>query len=116
MPAAHAGGGGACGVTESLPFPNARFDLVFCMGLLEHFLDKTCVLSEMVRVARPAAKFRILVFNAGFPVRRLGLYGDVYQLKAKEDVLELADKDRLLAEAGLDVIGRWPDLHPISWA
>lgn len=106
----------ACGVAESLPFPDARFDLVTCKGSLEHFLDKPRALSEMVRVAKLDAKFLILVPNAGFLTRRLGLYGGTHQVKAKEDVLELADWDRLLAGAGLDVIGRWSDLHPILWA
>lgn len=105
-----------CGPAESLPFANARFDLVTCMGSLEHFLDKPRALAEMRRVAKPGATFLILVPNAGFLTRRLGLYGGTQQVKAKEDVLELAGWGQLLEAAGLQVTERWRDLHPISWS
>lgn len=105
-----------CGPAESLPFAENSFDLVTCMGSLEHFLDKPLALSEMTRVAKPRAAFLILVPNAGFLTRRLGLYKGTQQTKAKEDVLELAQWKRLFEDAGLRVIDRWRDLHPISWS
>lgn len=105
-----------CGPAESLPFADARFDLVTCMGSLEHFLDKPGALAEMKRVGKPGAAFLILVPNAGFLTRRLGLYRGTQQVKAKEDVLELADWTRLFEAAGLRVIERWRDLHPLSWS
>ncbi|TAL91330.1 MAG: class I SAM-dependent methyltransferase [Rhodanobacter sp.] len=104
-----------CGPAEVLPFADARFDLVTCMGSLEHFLDKPGALSEMHRVAKPDASFLILVPNAGFLTRRLGLYGGTQQVKAKEDVLELDRWNELLQQSGLVVLDRWRDLHPISW-
>ncbi|WP_082583053.1 class I SAM-dependent methyltransferase [Frateuria sp. Soil773] len=110
------GGEFACGQAESLPFADARFDLVTCMGSLEHFLDKPRALVEMRRVAKPNATFLILVPNAGFLTRRLGLYGGTQQVKAKEDVFELAVWQQLFEAAGLQVTERWPDLHPISWS
>jgi SAM-dependent methyltransferase len=105
-----------CGPAESLPFPDDHFDLVTCMGSLEHFLDKPAALAEMKRVGKPDARFLILVPNAGFLTRRLGLYKGTQQVKAKEDVLELAQWNEMLEVAGLEVIDRWRDLHPLSWS
>jgi len=53
---------------------------------------------------------------AGFLTRRLGLYGGTQQVMAKEDVYELAEWNRLFEAAGLRVIERWRDLHPLSWS
>ncbi len=104
-----------CGPAETLPFADNSFDLVTCMGSLEHFLDKPRALAEMRRVAKPGARFVILVPNAGFLTRRLGLYGGTQQVKAKEDVMELAAWRQLFEAAGLRVIRQWRDLHPLSW-
>jgi SAM-dependent methyltransferase len=106
----------ACGQAESLPFDDARFDLVTCMGSLEHFLDKPRALSEMKRVAKPDAQFLILVPNAGFLTRRLGLYGGTQQVRAREDVFDLATWAGLFESAGLQIVDRWRDLHPLSWS
>lgn len=106
----------ACGPAESLPFADGRFDLVTCMGSLEHFLDKKKALSEMKRVAKHDARFLILVPNAGFLTRRLGLYRGTQQVKVREDVFDLPTWTRLFEDAGLQVIERWRDLHPISWS
>lgn len=106
----------ACGPAESLPFADARFDMVTCMGSLEHFLDKPQALAEMRRVGKPDARFLILVPNAGFLTRRLGLYGGTQQVRAREDVFELATWSELFDAAGLQVMARWRDLHPISWS
>lgn len=104
-----------CGPAEILPFADARFDLVTCMGSLEHFLDKPRALEEMRRVAKPDATFLILVPNAGFLTRRLGFYRGTQQVKAKEDVLELGHWNELFQQSGLIVLDRWRDLHPLSW-
>ncbi|MDR2678402.1 MAG: class I SAM-dependent methyltransferase [Zoogloeaceae bacterium] len=110
------GGEFHCGPAESLPFADQRFDVITCMGALEHFLDKPRALDEMRRVAKPDAVFLILVPIAGFLTRRLGLYGGTHQVDAREDVLELEEWDRLLHDAGLTVVARWRDLHPVSWS
>lgn len=104
-----------CGPAETLPFEDDHFDLVTCMGSLEHFLDKPRALREMRRVAKPGATLLLLVPNAGFLTRRLGLYKGTQQVKAREDVLELSTWERLFADAGLRVTDRWRDLHPLSW-
>ncbi|MGH8123539.1 MAG: class I SAM-dependent methyltransferase [Rudaea sp.] len=102
------------GVAESLPFDSNRFDVVTCLGSLEHFLDQPKALSEMVRVAKPGARFLILVPNAGFLTRRLGLYRGTAQVAVRETVRPLAQWESLLSDAGLVVTRRWRDLHPLS--
>jgi SAM-dependent methyltransferase len=103
-----------CGPAETLPFADASFDLVSCLGSLEHFLDKPAALREMVRVARPDARFLILVPNAGFLTRRLALYRGTNQAQVQEDVLALAEWQRLFESAGLEVLQRWKDLHMLN--
>jgi SAM-dependent methyltransferase len=102
------------GVAESLPFADGRFDLVTCLGSLEHFLDQPLALREMRRVAKPDAQFLILVPNAGFLSRRLGLYGGTGQVAIRETVRPLDEWSAMLADAGLRVDARWRDLHPLG--
>jgi 2-polyprenyl-3-methyl-5-hydroxy-6-metoxy-1,4-benzoquinol methylase len=101
-------------VAEALPFDSGRFDIVTCLGSLEHFLDQPRALREMVRVARPGARFVILVPNGGFLTRRLGLYKGTAQVAVRETVYPLAEWELLLRDAGLVVTRRWRDLHTLS--
>jgi SAM-dependent methyltransferase len=103
-----------CGPAEVLPFPSTAFDIVTCMGSLEHFLDKPAALAEMRRVLKPDGFIVLLVPNAGFLTRRLGLYGGTQQKAVREDVLSLDAWQQLFGEAGLRVEARWRDLHPLS--
>ena len=100
---------------EHLPFATGKFDLVSCLGSLEHFVEPVTALREMLRVAKPDARFLILVPNADFLSRRLGLFRGTQQKDAKEVVRTLAEWDALFAEAGLRVTRRWKDLHVCSW-
>jgi ubiquinone/menaquinone biosynthesis C-methylase UbiE len=51
---------------EELPFPDASFDFVTCIGSLEHVMDITQAVREMVRVAKPGAGVLIIVPNRRF--------------------------------------------------
>ncbi|MEP7044251.1 MAG: class I SAM-dependent methyltransferase [Dokdonella sp.] len=104
----------AVGPAESLPFADASFDLVTCMGSLEHFLDPDAALREMLRVAKPAAQFLLLVPNAGFLTRRLGLYGGTGQTRVQEVVRTLDGWKALFENAGMRVTARWRDLHMLT--
>ena len=108
------GGDFHVGAAEALPFPDGAFDIVTCMGSLEHFVDKPLALSEMLRVARPDARFILLVPNAGFLTRRLGLYSGTQQARIKEDVQSLEEWHKLFTSCGLNVTRRLRDLHPLS--
>jgi len=100
---------------EKLPFESSRFDLVSCLGSLEHFVEPVISLQEMVRVANDDAKFLILVPNADFLTRKLGLFGGTYQKDAKEVVRTIEEWQGLFEQAGLRVTRKWKDLHILSW-
>lgn len=102
------------GPAEELPFETGQFDLVTCMGSLEHFVDKPRAIAQMQRVARPGAQFLILVPNAGFLTRRLGLYLGTQQARVSEEVLTLEAWQALFENCGLRVVARWKDLHNMS--
>jgi SAM-dependent methyltransferase len=101
---------------EALPFAEAKFDLVSCLGALEHFIDPELALKEMVRVAKDDASFLLLVPNADFLTRRLGLYWGTEQAAVKEDVRTLGEWKELFEAADLRIKERWRDLHNLSWS
>lgn len=103
------------GSADTLPWADASFDLVTCLGSLEHFPDKAQALREMVRVATDDARFLVLVPNAGFVTRRLGLYSGTQQAQVCEDVYPLRAWAALLSSAGLVIDERWRDLHPLNY-
>lgn len=50
-------------VAETLPFPDASFDLVYCYAAIEHVEDARRSLREMVRVMRPDARLYLHTNN-----------------------------------------------------
>ncbi|EEB79602.1 methionine biosynthesis protein MetW, putative [marine gamma proteobacterium HTCC2148] len=102
---------------ESLPFEADSFDVVTCLGSLEHFVDPAASLREMARVAKPGAVIVLLVPNKDFLTRKLGLFAGTYQVDAKEVVRTLDEWQSLFQVADLKVIERWKDLHVLnlSW-
>lgn len=101
---------------EHLPFDDRQFDLLSCLGSLEHFVEPVVALKEMARVAKPNARFLILVPNADFLTRKLRLFGGTGQKDAKEVVRTLPEWQGLFEQAGLKVTARWKDLHVLSWS
>lgn len=57
---------------EHLPFADASFDYVTCIGSLEHFLDMRAGITEMARVLRPDGTACILLPNT------YSIIGNVY--------------------------------------
>jgi SAM-dependent methyltransferase len=100
---------------ETLPFDDRQFDMVSCLGALEHFVDARSALNEMIRVAKADGRFLFLVPNADFLTRRLGLYSGTHQADVKEEVLTLDEWAQLFRDCGLEVRDRWRDLHVLSW-
>ena len=105
-----------CAPAERLPFADGRFDFISCLGALEHFLETETALREMIRVAKPNADFLLLVPNAGFLTRRLGLFAGTRQVEVREAVRSLEEWQRLFESVGLRIDMRWKDLHVISWS
>jgi ubiquinone/menaquinone biosynthesis C-methylase UbiE len=52
------------GTLASLPFANARFDMVMCSWVLEHLEQPEIVLGEIVRVLKPGGHFLFITPNA----------------------------------------------------
>lgn len=102
------------GAAEALPYESDRFTIVTCMGSLEHFADKPQAIREMIRVAKVGSRFLILVPNAGFATRRMGLFRGTLQTAIREDVYTLAEWEAIFLEGGLEVMDRWRDLHVLS--
>ena len=100
---------------EKLPFGDDDFDMVSCLGSLEHFVEPVEALREMARVAKADAKFVILVPNADFLTRKLKVFGGTNQKDAKEVVRTLEEWEDLFEQAGLRVSRKWKDLHVLSW-
>ena len=101
---------------ETLPFKDKKFDVVSCLGALEHFLDPEKALKEMIRTAKDDAIFLILVPNKGFLTRRLGLYKGTAQTELREEWHTLEEWEELFQSAGLQIKKRWKDLHVLSWS
>jgi SAM-dependent methyltransferase len=103
-----------CGAAEELPFADRQFDFISCLGSLEHFLDPGAALREMIRVAKPDALFLLLVPNADFLLRRLGLYRGTQQVAIREEARSLEGWQELFDSVGLQIETRWKDLHVLS--
>ncbi len=54
------------GRRKSLPFDDESFDLVTCLGSLEHFPDPAASAKEMKRVLKPGGEALIFVPNLFF--------------------------------------------------
>jgi ubiquinone/menaquinone biosynthesis C-methylase UbiE len=108
------GGTFEVGVAERLPFADNSFDIVTCLGSLEHFLDQAAALREMVRVAKHNALVIILVPNSGFLTHRLGLYKGTHQVAVRETLRSIGEWQQMFTEQGLKIEQRWKDLHVLN--
>ncbi|NLG51258.1 MAG: methyltransferase domain-containing protein [Chloroflexi bacterium] len=52
-----------CGAAESLPFPDATFDLVFCVNALHHFRVPQAFISEAWRTVQPGGALAVVGQN-----------------------------------------------------
>ena len=101
------------GNAEELPFGAGVFDGVTCLGSLERFLDREQALREMVRVAKPTAKFCFLVRNADTLVWRFWREGlGRREVDGHQDAMTLASWRSLFARCGLEVLQVLPDQWP----
>lgn len=73
------------GAGEDLPYPDAEFDHVVCVDVLEHVADLQKVLSEITRVLKPGGTFLFDTINRN-PIARLAA------ITMAEDVLRILPK------------------------
>ena len=48
-------------IGESLPFPDAVFDTVLCLNVLDHAMNPGRILSEIARVSKPTSRILVVV-------------------------------------------------------
>jgi len=73
------------GVGEQLPYPDATFDSVVCVDVLEHVQDLPQVLAEVARVLKPGSSFLYDTINRN-PIARFAT------ITVAEDILRLLPK------------------------
>src|SRR5580765_2679424 len=106
----------AVGAGEALAFRDGTFDYVTCLGSLEHFLDMGRGLEEMKRVAKPDARFCVMVPNQDFIGWKVLGHQGTAQQDINEHLQSLAAWRRLFEEHGLQVVGATPDRwHAMRW-
>jgi SAM-dependent methyltransferase len=104
------------GAGETLPFRDASFDFVSCLGSLEHFLDMGQGLEEMKRVAKPSGRFCIMVPNQDFIGWKVMGHQGTAQQDINEHLLPLSNWRRLFEQHSLAVRRVVPDRwHAARW-
>jgi demethylmenaquinone methyltransferase/2-methoxy-6-polyprenyl-1,4-benzoquinol methylase len=83
------------GEVRKLPYGNGVFDLVMTAHVLEHLVDPSVALSEMVRVLKPGGLLIACLTRRS----ALGMYG---QLKWRTHRVTPAEAEGWLLESGLD--------------
>ena len=66
--------GVARAIGESLPFPEAAFDIIFSHEVLEHVADDRASVAEMVRAVKPGGRILIFVPNRLYPFETHGIF------------------------------------------
>jgi len=97
------------GPAAPLPWPDASFDYVTCLGSLEHFLDQPGALREMRRVASADAQFLIMVPNLDY------IDAGTEQAAVQETLRSLADWSKVLIAHGFTILDVSPDRWPVHW-
>ncbi len=106
----------AVGAGEALAFRAGTFDYVTCLGSLEHFLDMGQGLEEMKRVARPTARFCIMVPNEAFIGWKVLGHQGTAQQDINEHLLPLSAWRSLFQQHGFSVLRVVPDRwHAVRW-
>ena len=94
------------GDVERMPLAADAFDVVACRAAFHHFPDPEVVLREMMRVARPGARFLIADQVASEDATKARLHNAVERLCDPTHVRALAvsELERLFARLGLAVV------------
>lgn len=98
---------------EQLPFEDATFDSISCIGSLERMLDRKKALKEQMRVLKQDGRLCIMVRNSEhFVWRYLWKPFGIQNKKGHQDALNLDEWSALFQEVGLKVEGLYPDHWP----
>ena len=100
------------GNAELLPYRDGSFDCVTCVGSLERVLDREQALREMQRVARPGARFCIMVRNSR--TLKWKIHADLLgrrNIAGHQDAAGLEQWTTMFERLGFIVDG----IHPDQW-
>ena len=110
------GAGLAVGTGEQLAFRDATFDYVSCLGSLEHFLDMGRGVQEMLRVAKPDARFCIMVPNENFIGWKVLGHQGTAQQDINERLFSLGAWRQFFESHNLEIVQVIPDRwHAVRW-
>jgi SAM-dependent methyltransferase len=102
------------GNAEQLPYADATFDLVTCLGSLERMLNVRQALREMRRVGCPSAKYCFLVRNANsFGWKWWAPIAARYRAKGHAGADTLTNWRRLFESEGFAITRVLPDQYPL---
>jgi SAM-dependent methyltransferase len=100
------------GNAEQLPYRDGTFDCITCIGSLERVLDREQALREMQRVARPGARFCIMVRNSR--TLKWKIHADLLgrrNVAGHQDAAGLEQWTAMFERLGFIVDG----IHPDQW-
>ena len=98
---------------ESLPFEDASFDLISCLGSLERMLDLQQVLAELHRVGTPTARYCFLVRNSETTSWSLMKALGIENKKGHQGAESLSTWQNIFAKAGFSVKSVYPDQYDL---
>jgi SAM-dependent methyltransferase len=99
-----------------LPFPDASFDYITCIGALERMPERERALAEQLRVATPDARFCFLVRGADTFTWRLAMEGlGRRNRRGHQDAASLAVWTERFEHAGFHIEAVLPDQWPLMW-
>lgn len=101
------------GNSEHLPFADATFDAITCIGSIERFFDREAALREMIRVAKPDGRFVFLVRNASTLIWRVWRQGlGKREVQGHQDAKTLQQWRELFTRVGFTIEQVLPDQWP----
>jgi SAM-dependent methyltransferase len=98
------------GNAEQLPYADESFDHITCIGSLERMLHRDRVLGEMQRVARPGARFCLMVRNSR--TLKWKVHAEILgrrNVRGHQDAAGLEQWSELFDRLGFVVDGVYPD-------
>ena len=104
------------GEAEHMPFADGSFDIVTCLGSLEHFLEPSRALEEMRRVLAPGGRAIVAIPNQwwAYDMARGWLEGaGLRHGQESENFFSLAEA-RELVEGSFHIGREWPWNPPVS--
>ena len=103
-----------CGDAGALPWESDSFDVVTCLGALEHFLDIPGALREMLRVGKDTCEYMIVVPNRSYLPWLISRNPGTQQQDIRETLMTLRGWRSTLEGSGLHIKEIRADRRPLT--